>query len=306
MTGIAYRGLRKLRELQFNRAARAVLETPPVRAADDGLVIFSMIGTRVLFPYLIAAKSLHAQLRQGRFAILDDGTLTASDKRVLAEQLDDPVIYPIAAVDLGDCPRGGCWERLLTLLELRRDAYVIQLDSDTVTLGPVPEVAAAIAEGRNFSLRGEADSEWLPVAQIGYDFDTLADTAHVQARIEARLERIESRLPQVRHYARACAGFAGFAPGGHTRALADAFSREARHLLGADSWAQWGSEQVMSNVIVSNEAAPLLLLPYDRYLNYAAEPELGEAALVHFIGTYRYHRGTYRQAARRVIADLKG
>ena len=232
----ADRGLRKLRELQFNRAARAVLETPRVKAADDGLVIFSMIGSRVLFPYLIAAKSLHVQLGQGRFAILDDGTLTATDKRVLREHLGEPVIYPIAEVELGDCPRGGCWERLLTLLELRRDTYVIQLDSDTVTLGPVPEVAAAIAAGRNFSLRGEADAEWLPVAQIGYDFDTLADTAHVQSRIEALLERIESRLPQVRHYARACAGFAGFAAGGNTRALADAFSREATHLLGARSF----------------------------------------------------------------------
>lgn len=304
MIGFANRGLRKLRELKFNRAASAVLDTPPVRGADDGLVIFSMIGTRVLYAYLLAAKSLHARLQQGRFAVLDDGTLTEADKRVLAEHLGDPVIYPIAEVAIGDCPRGGCWERLLTLLELRRDAYVIQLDSDTVTLGPVPEVAAAIAAGRNFSLRGEAGSAWLPVAQIGYDFDTLADTAHVQARIEALLERIERRLPQVRHYARACAGFAGFAPGGHSRELADAFSREARHLLGADSWAQWGSEQVMSNVIVSNEAAPLLLLPYDRYRNYGAEPELGSAALVHFIGTYRYHRGAYAQAARAVIASL--
>lgn len=306
VNGYADRGLRKLRELQFNRAARAVLDTPSVHAVDDGLVIFSMIGKRVLFAYLIAAKSLHAQLGRGRFAVLDDGTLTAADKRVLCEHLGDPVIYPIAEVELGDCPRGGCWERLLTLLELRRDAYVIQLDSDTVTLGPVPEVAAAIAAGRNFSLRGGADSEWLPVAKIGRDFETLADTAHVQLRIEALLGRVERRLPQVRHYARACAGFAGFAPGGHSRALADAFSREAAHLLGAQSWAQWGSEQVMSNVIVSNEAAPLLLLPYDRYLNYAAEPELGSAALVHFIGTYRYHCGAYHQAARCVIAALKG
>ena len=304
MNGIANRGLRKLRELQFDCAARAVLDTPRVQAADDGLVIFSMIGTRVLFPYLIAAKSLHAQLGRGRFAILDDGTLTAADKRVLADHLDDPVIYPIAAVELGDCPRGGCWERLLTLLDLRRAAYVIQLDSDTVTLGPVPEVAKAIAAGRNFSLRGEADSEWLPVAQIGYDYATLAATAHVQARIEALLERIEGRLPQVRHYARACAGFAGFAPGGHSRELADAFSREAVHLLGADSWAQWGSEQVMSNVIVSNEGEPVLL-PYDRYLNYCAEPELGPVALVHFIGTYRYHCGAYIKAARQAIAALR-
>jgi len=303
MESLPQRVLRKLREWQFTRAARGVLSTPPVRAANDGLVIFSMIGTRVLYPYLVSAKSFHAQLGRGRFAVLDDGTLTAADKLVLAQHLDRPQIFSISDVAVGDCPKGGCWERLLTLLELRRGDYVIQLDSDTVTLGPVPEVAEAIAAGRNFTLKGDATSRWQEASAFGRDLDQVPESAHVQARIEAAMDRIGAGLPQPLHYVRGCAGFAGFAAGGLDRKAADSFSREAKVLLGAAKWAEWGSEQVMSNVIVSNEGEPLLL-PYDRYMNYWREPDLGQASLVHFLGTCRYDRGMYLKAARQAIAAL--
>ncbi|MDE2436930.1 MAG: hypothetical protein KGM49_11780, partial [Sphingomonadales bacterium] len=295
------KAVRTLREAQFARVARGVRQTPPVRATDDGVILFSMIGTRVVDAYLLAAKSLHARLGRGRFVVLDDGTLTAADRNTLAHHLDNPEIRPIADVAVGDCPRGGCWERLLTLLELRRDSYVIQLDSDTVTLGPLDEIAAAIDAGRNFTLKGDATSRWGPVADIAIPLDSLPDGAHVQARIEAVMHRIDAGLPQPGHYVRGCAGFAGFAPGGLSRDVADAFSREASALLGGASWSQWGSEQVMSNVIVSNEGEPLLL-PYDHYMNYWREPNLGRASLVHFLGTCRYDRGMYVSAARQAIA----
>ncbi len=116
MVNLYAKVLRKLREQHFAHAAKGILATPPVRAADDGLILFSMIGTRVVLPYLVAAKSLHAQLRRGRFVILDDGTLTEADRGVLGRHLDSPQFLSIAAVEPGDCPRGGCWERLLALL----------------------------------------------------------------------------------------------------------------------------------------------------------------------------------------------
>ncbi|MFM5948745.1 MAG: hypothetical protein ACKOPM_05865 [Novosphingobium sp.] len=303
MIDLADRALRKLRELQFNRDARAVLATPPIRTADDGVVLFSMIGTRVLLPYLIAAKSLYAQLGRGRFVILDDGTLTAEDRATLAAHLDRPEILAIGDVELGDCPRGGCWERLLTLLALRRDNYVIQLDSDTVTLGPVPDVVAAIGSGRDFTLLGGIDAELVAVKTIAAPLSSVAVDAHVQAKIEVLLAKVAERLPQLSHYVRGCAGFAGFAPGGMGREVADAFSREAIALLGKNVWSEWGSEQVMSNVIVANEGAPVLL-PYDRYLNFWNEPFADDAALVHFVGTYRYHRGAYARASRQAMAGL--
>ena len=116
MAQLIDRALRKVREYRFLRGCRAVLSTSPARVREDGVVIFSMIGTRVLLPYLVAAKSFQAQLGRGRFAILDDGTLTAADKEVLAHHLGNPPITPIASVDTGPCPRGGTWERLLTMM----------------------------------------------------------------------------------------------------------------------------------------------------------------------------------------------
>ena len=303
MDTLADRALRKVRELHFNRTVRAVLAAPPVRATEDGVVIFSMIGTRVLLPYLVAAKSLHARLGRGRFAILDDGTLTDADKRLLDVHLGQPELRAITAVDVGDCPRGGCWERLLTLLELRRDNYVIQLDSDTVTLGPVSEIVQAIDQGRNFTLRGEASSAWLPVTSFGADYAALPSAAHIQVKIEALLPQVARAAGGLTHYVRGCAGFAGFARGGPGRELADAFSRAAATELSPQVWAQWGSEQVMSNLYIANEGEPVLL-PYARYLNFWNEPIAKEAAFVHFVGTFRYHGGAYAAAARQALSEL--
>ncbi|MFN9581006.1 MAG: hypothetical protein ACK56H_13285 [Novosphingobium sp.] len=306
MAQLIDRALRKLREFRFLRGCRAVLSTPPARVREDGVVIFSMIGTKVLLPYLVAAKSFQAQLWRGRFAILDDGTLTAADKAVLAHHLGNPPITPIASVDTGPCPRGGTWERLLTILDLRQGDYVIQLDSDIVALGPVPEVAAAIDAGRSFTLRGEASAEVLPLAAIADWANRHHDPGrqHVQTAIEQAMDRVTIPGRPALKYVRGCSGFAGFVPGGEGRGLAEAFSQEAQRLLGPDHWADWGSEQVTSNFVVANEAEALLL-PYDRYLNFWNDPISANAGLVHFIGTFRYHRGAYLSAARRAIAALR-
>jgi hypothetical protein len=71
-----------------------------------------------------------------------------------------------------------------------------------------------------------------------------------------------------------------------------------------DSWKRWGSEQVMSNVIVANEGEPVLL-PYGRYLNFWNEDLPADTAFAHFIGTYRFHRGAYADATAQAIAFLK-
>ena len=79
MIAIGNRIVRRLREQRHWRGAKAVLATPPLVPADDGVILFSMIGTRVLYPYLVAIKSLHHNLGRGRVVILDDGTLSVDD-----------------------------------------------------------------------------------------------------------------------------------------------------------------------------------------------------------------------------------
>ncbi len=295
------------KERAHRAAAHAVLDTPPVVPADDGLVLFSMIGTRVLLPYLVAVKSLHSKLQRGRIVILDDGSLTDADRAILAAHLGQPPVISIADVDTGPCPRGGTWERLLTILDMRATDYVIQLDSDTVTLGDVPDIAEAVTRNRSFTLRGDSDSRLLSFAEMAEQTDDDAflfnPDAHVQGAIESGLDRVA--LPMRAHplYVRGCSGFAGFARSGDGRTLAEAFSIEAERLLGAERWARWGSEQVTSNLVIANEP-DALLLPYEHYLNFWDDGVPSDARFVHFIGSYRFSGNAYIDATRAAVAAL--
>jgi len=299
----------RLEERRHRWAARGVLETPPVVPSeeDDGLILFAMVGRRVLLPFLVAAKSLRQALGRGRFVVMDDGSLTEADRATIEFHLGAPRIIPIASVDTGPCPRGGTWERLLTILDLRAGAYVIQCDSDTLTCGPLPEVTAAIASGRSFTLRGEAGAERHKVSAFA-PTRRLRDPAarvHVQDAIEAAMDELHIPGLADPFYVRGCSGFAGFAPGAGGRALAEAFSAEAERLVGPARWREWGTEQVTSNFVIANEPDPVLL-PYDRYLNHWNAPLPASRRFVHFIGTWRFSRGAYLRDTKAAIARLRG
>ena len=269
-------------------------------------MLFSMIGTGVLLPYLVAVKSLWHHLQRGRVAILDDGTLTAPDRAILAHHCGDPQIIRIADVKLGEFPSGGTWERLLTILDNRTGEYWIQLDSDTVTLGPVPEIGEAIARNRSFLFLGGEDAAVGPLPLVEFRerfYPDGPEEGHVQTRIESRLDSIDARRGW--KYARGCSGFAGFAATGSGRPLAGAFLTEMKRMIGEVDITLWGTEQVTSNFHLSNEPQPVVL-PYDRYLNYWSEPWGDDARFVHFVGTHRHENGAYVAASCEAIEQLKG
>jgi hypothetical protein len=288
-----------------NRLARGIYDTPPIVPQDDGVILFSMIGTAVLAPYLVAAKSFHHHLARGRIVLLNDGTLTAEDRAMLAHHCGNPLIMEYADVQTAPCPRGNCWERLLAILDLRSDHYVIQLDSDTVTTGPVPEIAEAIAANRSFTLAGgldEAQYGFRSGAEIKQIFHANGPTTdNVQAHAEFALATIPDA--DKRRYIRGCAGFAGFARSKDGRKTVNQFSQEMDQRIGA-VWNDWGSEQVASNFVIANDPDPIQL-PYDRYINHWDEPMPAEPAFVHYIGTYRYRWGNYANNTKAVIAALR-
>ncbi|WP_340587386.1 hypothetical protein [Erythrobacter alti] len=287
-------------------AITAILDTPPIVPKHDGVVLFSMIGTAVLLPYLVAVKSLWGELQRGRVAILDDGTLTAQDRAILAHHCGDPEIMRISDVVLGEFPAGGTWERLLTILDRRGSEYWIQLDSDTVTISPVDEVAEAIARNRSFVFLGEVEASDgpLPLAEFHQRFCARgAVHDHVQSRIETSLDQVDEARGW--KYVRGCSGFAGFAATGSGRALASAFLTEIKGMIGEKDVTIWGTEQVTSNFLLANENSPVVL-PYDRYLNYWAEDWGKDASFVHFVGTHRHDNGAYVRASLQAIERLGG
>ncbi len=308
INALPYRVRTPIQIYRHNAVCRPVLDTPPIKAQEDGLILFSMIGTKILLPYLVAIKSLWAQLRRGRVVILDDGSLTMQDKILLAHHLDNPRIIPIQSVDVTDFLKGGTWERLLTILDCRPDDYVVQLDSDTVTIGPVPEVAQAIEKGASFLFAGDAQSAArgiLPVADYlaSYYTNAVKSADHVQNVLEQAM--VQLRDSETLRYFRGCSGFAGFAPAKSGRALARDLTGQFRTIIGADKLSEWGSEQFMSNMLLANEQQQPVVLPGDRYINYWGSPWSDQVRFIHFLGTHRYTGSAYADATRAALAMIE-
>ena len=234
----------------------------------------------------------------------DPVTAAACLERLRGQSPADPQILRLDDVPRGRFPHGGCWERLLTILDHRAGEYWLQLDSDTVTLGPVWELERAIASNRSFTLMGGADAPPEPLELGAFKqayYPAGEAEGHVQSRIESRMDRLAPGLGW--KYIRGCAGFAGFAAGNGGRELATAFLARMKAVIGDDDAGIWGTEQVASSFLIANEGAPVCL-PYTRYLNYWGEDWDRDAAFIHFVGAHRYDNGAYMAASRAAIARL--
>jgi hypothetical protein len=278
---------------------RGILETPPLLLRPAPIRVVSMVRTEHVRMYLLAIKSFCRWLPGGGVVVLDDGSLTAEDRALLARHIPGLTITPIAGIITDPCPRGGCWERLLHILDLSAESYVVQLDSDVLTIGPVPEVMAAIEANRCFTLGSDAGFgvvglEEAAAAVAGGDLSTL------QLAAETALPGLPTGLG--RRYVRGSAGFAGFARGAVTRGAAQAFSAAMQALMG-ERWREWGTEQVASNYLVAN-AAGGEVLPWPAYACFYPSVSGEESKLLHFIGTWRFERGVYAAKGRQVIHAL--
>lgn len=284
----------------FDWQCRGILRTPPLRLRPAPIRIVSMVRTEHLRMYLLSIKSFYRHLPGGRVTVMDDGSLTATDKALLARHVEGLEVVRLEDIRTDPCPRGGCWERLLYILDRSAGSYVVQLDSDILTSGPVPEVRAAIEGNTAFTLNSGR----------GMGITSLEEAAALVAQRDPKplQTRIEQMLPQLppeaggRRYVRGSAGFAGFPHGLYARAAAEAYSGAMQRLLGA-RWLEWGTEQTASNYLVAN-APGGVVLPWPRYACFDQSVDPAEADLLHFVGSWRFDRGAYAAKARQVIAEL--
>jgi hypothetical protein len=290
----------KIKKLAFRLLMmRGILTTSPIRPIDDGVRIVSMVSHMDLIMYLIAVKSLHSFLGTGRPVVIDDGTLTRGDRQILERHLA-PEIVGVRDIGCGRCPQGGTWERLLLILDYLRDSYVIQLDSDTVTLNSIPEVASCLRANRSFTLgtamgRGIASMRDVCTQMQAFKSD------HIQVNAEQMFCKLRD-YGQLK-YIRGCSGFAGFAKGSFTRSRVEEFSQEMEGNLG-EAWFKWGSEQVTSNFVIAN-SPDSCALPFPKYMNYAPDRPYSDCSFVHFVGTDRFKRGVYISKAREAVRRLE-
>lgn len=255
-----------------------------------------MVSHTDLIMYLVAVKSFYRRVGEGEIIIINDGSLTAADCEVLSDHLGTPKLIHITDVNTNGFPIGGCWERILTILDLLNEFYVIQLDSDTLTRNYVAEVLECIRFNRSFTLGTKQGKElvWLPEA-------SRRARAFKGTHVQDEAERNIFRLSDAEHkrYVRGSAGFAGFAKGAQSRDTAAAFSEKMIEFIG-EKWTNWGSEQVTSNYLIAN-APEAVVLPHPKYTCFDPERGPGEAAFLHFIGSNRYDKRIYTSESRLVI-----
>ena len=269
-------------------------------AQSTGLMYFSQICHRDVRSWLVAIKSVSSAIGPGEFAVLDDGSLTEPDRELLRRHISGLSILPITGVATDECPTGGTWERLLAILDLTSDYFVVQVDSDLVARLPLAEATAAVRANRGFILPGEQGVTVTTAVQAAENARrTTFD--HVQFAAERRL----GQLPGAEglRYVRGCSGFAGFPRGGN-RARAVAFSDFMRQQL-RDQWNAWGSEQVTSNFSVANSGPDPLVLPWNRFPAFGWQRDISQAALIHFVGTHRYEGGVYTRVSKKAIQHLQ-
>jgi hypothetical protein len=290
---------RKIAETQFSSGIKNILQTPPIylKASD---VTFASIVTEDFVPmFLLSMKSFYRHMKEGGVLAIIDRNMSSEAKDALMHHFRGIEFQVIEDVDVGPCQRGGCWERLLTILDRSKDGYVVQVDSDTLSVGTdLDEVRACIAANRAFTLSGgereivSVDEAALRASRINHPYVGLA------------VEQMLPKLPgsaQLR-YGRGSAGFAGFAKGGFSRARIDEFHVNMAGLMGA-RWSEWGTEQCASNFAVAN-SPDSIVLPYPKYANFEPSLDESKASFLHFIGSYRYDKGFYLKASQKLIAEL--
>lgn len=292
----------KIGRAGFKRKCAAILHTSPIVVDDScGLLVLSQLQHKDVLMFLLALKSFAAQISIGRVVVLNDGSLTGDDESLLNWHMPGLTLLRLPEYRSAACPTGGTWERLLAISSFVRDYYVLQLDSDTLTIGPIEEVRDCIKQQRVFALGTWDNQDFESMRERSLTARSLKPgvDSHVQLVAEANFDKL--REFETLRYVRGCSGFAGFAKGSFTREFVEAISAEMRAAIGI-KWSEWGSEQVMSNIVVAN-VPHARVLPHPKYAD-CQKMKLGETEFVHFIGSCRFRNGTYARLGAKIVASL--
>lgn len=291
----------KLQRLRHDLLVRSVLRTSPLPLDSSSPVhVLSQLQHKDVRMYLVAAKSFLSQVPASRITVLNDGSLTPEDEGLLGDHFPGLEVRHIADHRSRHCPSGGTWERLLAVADNSCDDYVIQLDSDTVTRGDLTEVRKAVSADISFSI-GTWDGQTVePMLDRARDAARLnsPNVAHVQVRAEQAFAMLKD-APNLL-YVRGCSGFSGFGRKSGRREFIEAFSSQMHTVLGS-KWSEWGSEQVMSNVVVANSPMATVL-PHPKYCD--CEHVTSETEFIHFIGSCRFSSNLYTSVSLHAIEQF--
>lgn len=292
-----YKQKNQMQRWWFDRSIRGILETPPLCLPGDvgAPAVLSQLQHKDVLMYLAAVKSFARHFLPAEVHVVDDGSLTVNDRALLTEHVTGIRFHALEDFREPDLPHGGTWERLIAIARLSESRYVIQLDADTLTLRSIPEVQAAARNGSSFSI-GTWDHQTVePMLERAREArkHLANDRLHVQVLAEANFANLHDAASM--KYVRGCSGFSGFAPGGGKLEFMRSLSGQMQDLIG-DRWLEWGSEQVMSNLVVANQP-DAIVLPHPDYAD-CVKMRHDKTRFVHFIGTCRFKGGHYARMIR--------
>lgn len=301
-----YKQKNQIQRFLFDRAIRRVLDTPAVTLSSDpgAPAVLSQLQHKDVRMYLAAIKSFTRQVPVAEVHVVDDGSLSKDDRVLLLRHVPDAQFHSMSSCRADSLPRGGCWERLTAIARLSEARYVIQLDADTLTLASIDEVRRAAEDNISFSI-GTWDNQTIESAvdraQTAQKRLGENRRAHVQLLAEANFDRFQQMDGLM--YIRGCAGFAGFSAGPGKLEFMQKMSTQMQSLIG-ERWLEWGSEQVMSNLVVANQPNAIVL-PHPDYAD-CEKMQAGKTRFVHFIGTCRFRRGAYAEQVRHILLSTAG
>lgn len=285
---------------KYQKVVQQVLATPPLKPGSVPFMLLSMVHQRDVYSYLVAVKSFTHFLNPERIVVVCDQSITPADRATLKQHVPHIELHNADKFTHPDLPRGGTWERLFAIANFSPENYVVQLDADTLTVRPIPEVLEAVLAGHGFVL-GEMPNT--PVRSLtetrAYSLPYLGPTAHIQNISET--EMINVGLPADARYIRGCSGFTGFPRSVLMREQMLDFSRRMGGKLG-EHWKRWGTEQVTSNYLVANSVG-MRPLPFPKY--GTPDRATSDTAFFHFIGSMRFINGKYEATSRHAIALIR-
>ena len=292
----------RINRLRFAVRCKAILRSAPIALAPSSdLALLTQLQHKDVLLFLLAAKSFAKQVPPGAIFVLNDGSLRRDDVALLEDHMPGVALLDLAEFRSAHCPTGGTWERLLAIAHLIDQRYVVQLDSDTLTVDGLDEVRDCVRQKRPFVLGtwDRQEIETMPERWQTANVQRPGRRSHVQLFAEANFDKL--RDFRTLRYVRGCSGFTGFPRRSFSRSFVEAISGEMKAALG-DKWNEWGSEQVMSNIVLAN-IAQCLVLPHPRYAD-CSKMKSGQTAFIHFIGSCRFKHGTYARLGASVAGTL--
>jgi len=296
--------LQKLHKSRFEKQAVKVLGTPPLNyRLDDRLTIVSMVGSDSVNMYLLAIKSFMMNLGYGTIEVIDDGSLTEKDFDTLKRHIPDLRVSNAAKVETHGCPSYISWKRLFRIQQLAETSYVIQLDSDTLTLSPLVDIDNHVRSNRGFLVGNQRWNQGVDVRLLGHVVSQWSKT-HVQPSAEENFYKLEYFSDGTK-YLRGCAGFAGYPKGFATIGDIQSLSGQIEEQIGK-KWHEWGSEQTATCCLIS-KCEDSEILPWPAYQNYKfpmSNEHTASMNFVHFIGTTRFSDDCYSKLAATTLTQL--